>query len=113
MAWGRHHNVLGWYARPLLLLPLAYLSYKRGLLGIALTFVALATGIFWFLAPGQVDPGAEELLAFEKEWLTGEWTLAKVLMTAIVPLTLGALYLAFWRRWCGAWSSSTPRPLGR
>lgn len=81
--------------------PLAYLYYKRSLLGIALTLVALATGMFWFPAPDQVDPGAEELLAFEKEWLTGEWTLVKVLMTAIVPLTLGALCLASWRRSCG------------
>ncbi len=46
----------------------------------------------------RVDPRVEEFLAIEKEWLTGEWTLAKVLMSAIVPLTLSALCLAFWRR---------------
>jgi len=97
-AWERHHNVLSWYIRPLFLLPLAYFSYKRSLPGIILTLVALATSMFWFPAPDGVDPRVEEFLAFEKEWLTGEWTLAKVLLTAIVPLTIGALCLAFWRR---------------
>jgi len=77
--------VLSWYIRPLFLLPLTYFSYKRSLPGIILTLVALAINMFWFPAPDRVDPRVEEFLAFEKEWLTGEWTLAKVLLTAIVP----------------------------
>lgn len=97
-AWERHHNVLSWYIRPLFVLPLAYFSYRRSLSGIALTLVALATSMFWFPAPERVDPRVEEFLAFEREWLTGEWTMAKVATTLIVPLILGMLCLAFWRR---------------
>lgn len=39
-----------------------------------------------------------ELLAAEKEYLTGDWTLAKVLMSLLVPASLAALVLAFWKR---------------
>ena len=97
-AWERHHNVLSWYIRPLFVLPLAYFSYRRSLSGIASTLVALATSMFWFPAPERVDPRVEEFLAFEREWLTGGWTMAKVATTLFVPLLLGVLCLAFWRR---------------
>ena len=97
-AWERHHNVLSWYVRPLFILPLAYFSYKRSLSGIVLTLVALATSMFWFPVPERVDPRVEEFLAFEREWLTGEWTTEKVVSAFGVPLILGALCLAFWKR---------------
>jgi hypothetical protein len=97
-AWERHHNVLSWYVRPLFILPLAYFSYRRSLSGIALTLLALATSMFWFPAPERVDPRVEEFLAFERRWLTGEWTAGKVLSTLVVPAMLGVLCLAFWRR---------------
>ena len=97
-AWERHHNVLSWYIRPLFILPLAYFSYRRSLSGIALTLVALATSMFWFPAPERVDPRVEEFLAFEREWLTGGWTLGKTASVLAVPLILGVLCLAFWRR---------------
>ena len=97
-AWGRHHNVLSWYVRPLFVLPLAYFSYRRSLFGITLTLVALSTSMFWFAAPGRVDPRVEEFLAFEREWLTGEWTVGKTASALAVPLILGVLCLAFWRR---------------
>lgn len=54
--------------------------------------------MFWFPAPEQVEPQVEEFLAFEREWLTGEWTLVKILVTSLVPLSLAALCLAFWKR---------------
>ncbi len=97
-AWERHHNVLSWYIRPLFILPLAYFAYRRNLSGIVLTFVALATSMFWFPAPERVSPEVREFLALEREWLTGEWTMAKVAWTLLVPLILGVLCLAFWRR---------------
>ena len=84
-AWERHHNVLSWYIRPLFILPLIYFSYRLSLSGIVLTLVALMSSIFWFPAPEQADPMVEEFLAFEREWLTGEWPLAKVLMTSLAP----------------------------
>jgi hypothetical protein len=97
-AWERHHNVLSWYVRPLFVLPLAYFSYKRSLSGIALTLVALATSMFWFPAPERADPRVEEFLAFEREWLTGAWTAEKTVSALAVPLILGVLCLAFWKR---------------
>lgn len=97
-AWERHHNVLSWYIRPLFILPLAYFAYQRSLSDIVLTLVALATSMFWFPAPERADPRVEEFLAFEREWLTGEWTIVKVATTLLVPLMLGILCLAFWRR---------------
>lgn len=97
-AWERHHNVLSWYIRPLFILPLCYFSYRRSPFGIALTLVALATSMFWFPAPERVSPEVREFLAFEREWLTGEWTVGKAATTLLVPLLLGVLCLAFWRR---------------
>ena len=84
--------------RPLFLLPLAFFSYKRSLFGIVLTLVALATSMFWFPAPERVDPTVREFLRFEKEWLTGEWTIEKTVSALAVPLILGLLCLASWRR---------------
>ena len=97
-AWERHHNVLSWYVRPLFVLPLAYFSYRRSLSDVAITLVALATSMFWFPAPERADPRVEEFLAFEREWLTGGWTAEKALSALAVPLILGVLCLAFWKR---------------
>src|SRR5215218_11439603 len=96
-AWERHHNVLSWYIRPLFFLPFCYFAYKRSLSGMILTLVALATSMFWFPAPGRLDPMTLEFLAVEREYLTGDWTLAKVLQALLVPISL-ALGLVFWKR---------------
>jgi uncharacterized membrane-anchored protein YitT (DUF2179 family) len=97
-AWERHANVLSWYIRPLFVLPLALFAYRRSALGITVTLVALATSIFWFPAPAQVDPTIAEFLAFEWEWLTSGWTSEKVLQAVLAPASLTALCLVFWRR---------------
>jgi hypothetical protein len=97
-AWARHHNELSWYIRPLFLLPFCYFAYKRSLWGIVLTVVALATSMFWFPAPERVDPRAAEFLAVEREYLTSDWTLMKVLLALVVPVSFAALAVAFWRR---------------
>jgi hypothetical protein len=97
-AWARHHNELSWYIRPLFLLPFCYFAYKRSLLGIVLTVVALATSMFWFPAPERVDPRAAEFLAVEREYLTDNWTLWKVLLALVVPISFAALAVAFWKR---------------
>jgi hypothetical protein len=97
-AWDRHHNVLSWYIRPLFLLPFCYFAYKRSLWGITLTVVALATSMFWFPAPERTDPGAAEFLAVEREYLTSDWSLWKVLLALIVPASFAALAVAFWKR---------------
>jgi hypothetical protein len=97
-AWQRHHNILSWYIRPLFLLPVAWFAYRRSAAGIAVTLLALVTSMFWFPAPASVDPRVEEFLAFEQQWLGGDWTAAKVLLTLLVPVALAAYCLAFWRR---------------
>jgi len=97
-AWSQHHNVLSWYIRPLFLLPFCYFAYRRSLLGISLTLFALATSMFWFPKPEQPDPKVLEFLAMEKAHLTGAWTLSKTLLTLLVPISLAALALAFWKR---------------
>ncbi len=43
-------------------------------------------------------PEVEEFLAFEREWLTGEWTAEKIVSALVPPLILGLLCLAFWKR---------------
>ena len=97
-AWDRHHNVLSWYIRPLFLLPFCYFAYKRSLWGITLTLVALATSMFWFPAPERAEAGTAQFLAVEREYLTSDWSLWKVLLGLIVPASFAALAVAFWKR---------------
>ena len=97
-AWARHHNALSWYIRPLFLLPFCYFAYRRSIKGIVLTLLALATSMFWFPEPEHPDPKVLEFLAAEKEYLTGDWTLANALMSLLVPASLAVLALAFWKR---------------
>src|SRR5919107_3100587 len=97
-AFDRHANVLSWYIRPLFLLPLAWFAYRRSGWGIAGTLVALASSIFWFPAPAVPDPKVLEFLDFEREWLTGNWDAQKIAMSLLVPLSLTAFCLAFWKR---------------
>jgi pimeloyl-ACP methyl ester carboxylesterase len=97
-AWARHHNVLSWYVRPLFILPFCYFAYRRSLLGIGITLLALATSMFWFPAPEHTSPAVNEMLRAEKDYLTSNWTAWKVAMALLVPLTFAALGLAFWKR---------------
>ena len=96
-AYQRHQNVLSWYVR-LCPVALAWFAYRRSGWGIAGTLVALATSMFWFPAPARPDPRVTAFLRFEQEWLSGDWTAGKVLLTLLVPAFLGAYCLAFWRR---------------
>jgi hypothetical protein len=97
-AWARHHNVLSWYIRPLFILPFCFFAYRRSFFGIVLTIIALATSMFWFPAPEHTGPAVNEMLASEKDYLTADWTLWKVAIALLIPLTFAALGLAFWRR---------------
>ena len=97
-AWARHHNVLSWYIRPLFILPFCYFAYRRSLWGIVLTVVALATSMFWFPAPEHSGSAVNEMLASEREYLTANWTLWKILIALLVPFSFAALALAFWKR---------------
>ncbi len=102
-AFSRHHNVLSWYIRPVFLIPFCYFAYKRSLGGIFGTVFLLLTSMFWFQAPAQASSQVQSFLAMEKEYLTGSWNAYKILITLLVPLSLSALALAFWKRslWIG------------
>ncbi len=97
-AWERHHNPLSWYIRPLFLLPFCCFAYKRSVLGMLLTMVALATSMFWFPKPAVVDPQVAAFLDMERQYLAGGWTLAKVGVAGLVPLLFLVLAWAFWQR---------------
>ncbi len=97
-AWARHHNILSWYIRPLFLIPFVLFAYRRSGWGLAGTLVALATSMFWFPAPAAVDPRVAGFLAMERDYLLGEWSFWKMLMSLAVPLGFLALAAAFWQR---------------
>src|SRR5918999_3096514 len=97
-AWERHHNILSWYIRPLFFLPFCYFAYKRSLFGMVLTLVALATSMSWFPAQETTSPAVVEMLAAEEAYFAAKWTLRKVLLALIVPISFAALGLAFWKR---------------
>jgi hypothetical protein len=97
-AWERHHNPLSWYIRPLFSLPFCYFAYKRSVSGMVLTLIGLATSMFWFPKPAQVDPQAVAFLEMERQYLTGHWTLLKILIATPVPLMFILLGWAFWNR---------------
>src|SRR5919112_6723725 len=97
-AWERHHNVLSWYIRPLFFLPFCYFAYRRSLWGLVLTLLALVASMFWFPVPENPSAAVNEMLASEREYLTTDWTLWKVSIALLVPLTFVALGLAFWKR---------------
>ena len=100
-AWQRHHNVLSWYVRPLFLLPYCWFAYRRSVVGIAATLVALVTSMAWFPAPATPDPAVVRMLAVERDYLLEEWTPVTFAVAALVPLVFGALAVALWRRSIG------------
>jgi hypothetical protein len=97
-AWERHHNPWSWYIRPLFVLPFCYFAYKKSVWGVVLTIVGVLRSMFWFPAPTAGDLRAAEFLAMERQYITGNWTLAKSAMTALVPLWFFVLAWAFWQR---------------
>lgn len=97
-AWERHHNPLSWYIRPLFILPYCVFAWRRSPAGILLTLAALLTSMFWFPKPEVVDPRVEAFLAMERDYLAGNWGIAKVAWSLAVPLFLVLLARAFWVR---------------
>lgn len=105
MEWvfARHENILSWYVRPLFLIPFCLFAFYRSLTGISITVFLLLTSMFWFPQPAETPDAVKEFLAFERAYLLGDWNIAKIVMTLLVPLTMGLLAYSFWRRslWLG------------
>ncbi|PYI56960.1 hypothetical protein [Paenibacillus flagellatus] len=97
-AWERHHNELSWYIRPFFILPYIYFAYRRSRTGLLLTVIALLTSMFWFPKPETADPQVQQFLQAEIDYLTGEWSVSKVLLSSLVPITMLFLAAAFWKR---------------
>jgi hypothetical protein len=97
-AWGRHHNELSWYVRALLTVPFCYFAYKRNLVGVVTTLVAIVTSMFWFPAPESVDGNTATFLEVERRYVEQPWTLAKVTLLALIPIWFAAVTWAFWNR---------------
>jgi len=102
-AYERHQNQFSWYLRPLFLIPFCYFSYKRSWAGILGTMFLLLTSMFWFPKPDMVSDQVMQFLEMEKEYLSGDWGFAKILISSLVPVSLTALAVAFWKRslWVG------------
>lgn len=94
----RHHNQWSWYLRPLFLMPFCYFAYKKSFAGMMVSIFALFTSMFWFPKPEIVSESVIDFLEFEKEYLYGEWSLSKLLLTLTIPISFIALGLAFWKR---------------
>ena len=62
------------------------------------TMFMVLTSMFWFPKPVQVSNQVVKFLEMEKEYLTGDWTLPKVLIALLIPVSLSALAVAFWKR---------------
>lgn len=102
-AFERHQNQLSWYIRPLFLIPFCFFAYKRSRCGIFGTIFLLLTSMFWFSKPDVVSSQVNSFLDMEQEYLNGEWDAVKILITLLIPISLSALAIAFWKRslWLG------------
>lgn len=102
-AYERHQNQISWYIRPLFLIPFCYFAYKRSWAGVFGTMFLLLTSMFWFPKPDVVSEQVKQFLEMEKEYLSGDWGLVKILISLLVPISLTALGVAFWKRslWFG------------
>lgn len=102
-AYERHQSQISWYIRPLFLIPFCYFAYKRSWAGILGTMFLILTSMFWFPKPDVVSEQVKQFLEMEKEYLSGDWGLVKILISSLVPISLTALGVAFWKRslWFG------------
>ncbi|KIV54641.1 hypothetical protein AM501_08995 [Aneurinibacillus migulanus] len=102
-AYERHQNQLSWYLRPLFLIPFCYFAYKKSWGGILGTIFLLLTSMFWFPKPDVISEQVKQFLEMEKDYLSGDWGFAKLLMTSLIPISFIALGVAFWKRslWFG------------
>ena len=94
----RHGNILSWYARPLLLLPLCYAALKQSWAGVGWSIFAIVTSMAWFPMPDTPRPEVIAFLEMEKALLAQGWNLANTLGLLAV-LGYGALLIAaFWHQ---------------
>ncbi|MBP2623891.1 hypothetical protein [Streptococcus oricebi] len=100
-AFERHQNLLSWYIRPILIVPIIYFSYKRQLVGITASIFALFTSMIWFPVPSQTPTLVEEFLTYERQFLQATWSIKEYLFTFLVVsffiLIVRAAWLHSWK----------------
>ncbi len=101
--YSRHQNQLSWYIRPIFIIPFCYFSYRHSWTGIIVTIFLLLTSMAWFPVPTEISNDVKQFLQYEKKWLSGDWTIAKIFLFFLVPFSLFVLGLSFWKRsfWFG------------
>ncbi|MBF4692142.1 hypothetical protein [Fusibacter ferrireducens] len=97
-AFSRHQNILSWYIRPIFMIPICYFAFKRNATGISATIFLMFISMFWFPKPVEIDPKVADFLAMERVYLTQNWTITKMLVTSIVPISMGLLIRGLWQR---------------
>lgn len=95
-AFRRHLNPLSWYIRPLFLLVLVYVAYKRSWKGIIITFVLMMSSMVWFPEPKKIHLQMQKVLEFEQMLLSSP--VSAVLTIAFMMVFLGFILAAFWKR---------------
>ena len=61
------------------------------------------TSMGWFAPPSETSSQVQQFLQVEQQYLQGEWTLRKIFLTLLIPLSFSALAAALWWRniWLG------------
>ncbi len=61
------------------------------------------TSMGWFAPPSEMSSHVQQFLQVEQQYLQGEWTLRKIFLTLLIPLSFSALAAALWWRniWLG------------
>ena len=94
---------MSWYVRPVFFVPYCFFAYKRSWSGIIGTIFLLLTSMVWFPKPTIVSEDVKQFLRYEENWLNSQWTLEELGLFSLVPFSLVALGLTFWKRslWMG------------
>jgi hypothetical protein len=52
----------------------------------------------FFPVPEVIDPQVQDFLNMEKDYLTSGWTIGKIAISMLVPISMTLLGMAFWKR---------------
>ena len=100
-AFERHQNLLSWYIRPVLIVPIMYFSYKRQIVGVTASIFALLTSMIWFPVPSETPALVREFLTDERQFLQATWGVKEYLFAFLVVsffiLIVRATWLHSWK----------------
>ncbi|MBL1409949.1 hypothetical protein [Sphingobacterium faecale] len=93
-AFQRHLNPLSWYIRPIFLILLCYVAYKRRLFWILILFLVMMSSMVWFPSPKEINPQMQKILELEKELLAHPKS--AIATISFMLLFVIAILIAFW-----------------